>query len=136
MDYDDQGNFPEPDLAMDALTERIIGAAIEVHRRVGAGLDEVLYENALCVEFNLRGINFVRQPLIPVEYKGQIIGEKKLDLIVQGKVIVELKAVEQLAPVHKAQIRTYLKITGLKIGLLINFNVPFLRDGIKRIISS
>jgi GxxExxY protein len=126
MDYDDQGNFPEPDLAMDALTERIIGA----------GLDELLYENALCIEFNLRGISFVRQPLIPVEYKGQIIGEKKLDLIVEGKVIVELKAVEQLAPVHKAQVRTYLKITGLKIGLLINFNVPFLRDGIKRIISS
>jgi GxxExxY protein len=103
---------------------------------LGPGLDESLYERALCIEFRTRGIYFVHQPLIGVSYKGEGIGGRRLDFIVGGRLVVELKAVEQLAPLHCAQVRTYLKITGLKLGLLINFNSILLKDGIKRIISN
>jgi GxxExxY protein len=116
MELDDEMGFDEPDVETDELARKIIGAAIEVHRKLGAGLDELLYENALCIEFGLRGLSFVRQPVVQVEYKGHVIGEKRLDLIVEGKIVVELKAVEQLTSLHKAQVRTYLKITGLRIG--------------------
>ena len=126
--------YPEPDPELNAITEAIIGAASEVHRRKGPGLDEALYSAALAIEFRMREIAFVREIDVDVEYKGEPIGKKRLDFIVSGKVVVELKAVEQLAPVHKAQLNAYLKITGLKIGLLINFNVPILKDGIKRVI--
>jgi len=124
----------EPDPELNVLTERIIGAAMEVHKRLGPGLDEAMYEKALCVELTLRNLSFARQVIVSVEYKGNVIGEKRLDLIVEGKVLVELKAVDQFAPVHKAQVNTYLKITGVKLGLLINFNVPVLKEGVKRII--
>lgn len=127
--------FWEPAVELNPLTEKIIGAALEVHKRLGAGMDEALYEAAICIELELRGLGFERQVCIEVEYKGVKIGEKRLDLIVEGKVLVELKAVEQIAPVHKAQVLTYLKLTGLKLGLLINFNVPYLKEGIKRIIN-
>ena len=131
---DDEPPFVEPDRELDALASAVIGAAIEVHRRTGPGLDEASYENALAIEFRLRGIQFARQVLIQVGYKGEVIGERRLDFLVGGKLILEIKAVEQLAPVHKAQVNSYLKITGHKLGLLINFNVPILKDGIKRII--
>jgi GxxExxY protein len=127
--------FWEPSVELNPLTEKIIGAAMEVHKKLGPGLDESLYEAAMCIELELRGIGFQRQVQIDVEYKGVKIGNKRIDLIVEGKVLVELKAVEQLAPVHKAQVLTYLKLTGLKLGLLINFNVPVLKEGIKRIIN-
>jgi GxxExxY protein len=134
MISEDEFLMPEPDAEFDALTGNVIGAAIEVHRQLGPGLDEGLYENALAIELRLRGIKFSRQVIVPVVYRGEAIGEKRLDLVIEGRLVVELKAVEQLASVHKAQVLTYLKITGLRLGLLINFNVPALKEGIKRII--
>jgi GxxExxY protein len=126
--------FVEPDPELNALAGAVIGACIEVHRRFGPGLDEGLYQRALCVECRLRRIEFVQQAIIRVEYKGEVIGEKRLDFIVAGKLIIELKAVEELSPLHRAELNTYLKITGLKLGLLINFNTILLKDGIKRVI--
>ena len=125
----------EPDPGLDQLASTVIGAAIEVHRRLGPGLDEVLYESALCIELRLRGISFARQVIVPVLYKGEVIGEKRLDLIVERQLIVEIKAVECLTALHKAQLHTYLKIMNLKLGLLINFNCPVLKDGIKRVVN-
>jgi GxxExxY protein len=127
--YVDEGTNPE----LNAITNGIIGAAIEVHRQLGAGLMESLYENALAIEFRLRGISFTRQVPIAVAYKGEPIGETRLDVVVAGRVVVELKAVESLAAVHRAQMICYLKITKHKLGILINFNVPVLKDGIRRI---
>jgi GxxExxY protein len=121
---------------MDQLTHSVIAAAIEVHRQLGPGLDESLYEAAMVIEFRLRKIEFARQIIVNVDYKGESIGERRLDFVVEKKLLVELKAVEELAPVHRAQVLTYLKITGLKLGLLINFNVEVLKDGVKRVISS
>lgn len=123
--------LPEP---LNRLTERIIGAAIEVHRILGPGLPEAMYESALCHEFGLRGIAFERQAEMHVHYKGTPIGLTRIDLVVERSVILELKSCEQLSPVHRAQLITYLNITQLDVGLLINFNVPLLVDGIKRVI--
>ena len=129
--FDDEEVEPNPEL--NALTDAIIGAAIEVHRGLGAGLLESLYENALAHEFLLRGIPFVRQVPVTVTYKQQVIGETRLDFLVAGKVIVEIKAVEALNKVHSAQLMCYLRVTHHKLGLLLNFNVSVLKDGIKRI---
>src|SRR3954468_8094189 len=107
MPYDDEDlSYGEPDPHLDALARAVIGAAIEVHKKLGAGLDEGLYENAMCVELRLRGISFARQVLIPVQYKGEPIGDRRLDLVIEGQLIVELKSVEQLSPLHKAQVLT------------------------------
>jgi len=115
------------------LTGLIIGAAIEVHKGLGPGLLESAYEECLCHELALRSISFERQKDLPIKYKGVNLDcGYRLDIISEKKVIVELKACERLEPIHEAQILTYLKLTGLKIGLLINFNVPVLKDGIKR----
>ena len=119
---------------MTQLTGAVIGAAIEVHRVLGPGFLESVYEEALCVELNLRRIPYIRQCVVAVNYKGQSVGEGKLDLLVSNTLIVELKAVENLAPIHKAQVISYLKMTCHPLALLINFNVPLLKDGIKRII--
>ena len=116
------------------LTERIIGCALEVHRQLGPGLLESIYETALSFELETNGIRYVRQVAAPIEYKGRVIGEHRIDLIVEDAVIVELKSVERYDPVFEAQLLTYLRITKLKIGLLINFNSRLLRDGIKRFI--
>jgi GxxExxY protein len=118
------------------VTEKIIGAAIEVHREMGPGLTEVMYEGALCREFDLRGIRYARQVPVAVSYKGVVVGEARIDLIVEGEVIVELKACDGLSSAHRSQCITYLRATGHQIALLINFNVPVLRDGIKRVILS
>jgi len=126
----------EPDSALDELAHEVIGAAIEVHRILGPGYLESVYEAALAVELKLRGINFERQAPIPILYKGAVIGEGRLDLLVQGKLIVEIKSIEMLAPVHKAQVISYLKATRCRLALLINFNVAILKDGIKRVIYS
>jgi len=107
---------------------------MEVHGVLGPGFLESAYEEALCVELLLRGIKFARQVPIGVEYKGQKIGEARLDLLVNKSLVVELKAVEELAPIHFAQILSYLKATRLHLGLLITFNVPLLRQGIRRVI--
>jgi GxxExxY protein len=123
----------EPDEAVDLIARRTIGAALEVHRVVGPGFLEVVYEEALCVELSLRAIPFVRQIQVPIWYKDQQIGEGRLDLLVADCLIVELKAVEALAPIHTAQLLSYLRATGQSLGLLINFNVSMLRQGIKRV---
>ncbi len=115
------------------LTERIIGVAIEVHRTLGPGLLESIYESCLCKELELRDIAYGRQLELPLEYKGvRFEGAIRPDLVVEDKVIVELKAVEKLLPVHEAQLLTYLRLGNKKVGLLINFNEAVLKDGIRR----
>ncbi|MGB4861397.1 MAG: GxxExxY protein [Tepidiformaceae bacterium] len=127
----------EPDQRTDALATAVIGAAIEVHRSLGAGYLESVYEQAMAIEFAIRGIDFARQPIFEVNYKGEPVGQDRLDFLVGGLLVVELKAVTELAPIHTAQVISYLKATGLKLGLLINFNVQVLsKGGIKRIIRS
>lgn len=114
-------------------TEQVIGAAIEVHRAVGSGLLESAYEECLCQELDLRQIPFERQLPLSVEYKGARLDcGYRLDLLVAKAVVVEIKAVSVLEQIHEAQLLTYLKLGGWKLGLLINFNVPLLKDGIKR----
>ena len=117
----------------DPLSGEVIGAAIEVHRVLGPGHLESAYENALAIEFEIRGIAFERQFALPLRYKGNDVGESRLDFLVESELIVELKAIEALAPVHTAQVIAYLKTTAKKRALLINFNVPVLKQGIKRI---
>jgi GxxExxY protein len=115
------------------LTETIIGAAIEVHRALGPGLLESAYEECLCHELDLRSVSYTRQALLPVRYKGLVLDcGYRLDLLVQDSVLLELKAVEKILPVHEAQLITYLKLGGWQVGLLINFNVPVLKEGIIR----
>ena len=117
----------------DELTEKIIGAAIEVHRILGPGLLESIYEEALAIELELRGIPFQRQVEIDVHYKGHAIKGQRLDLLIGGQVVVELKSVANLPDVAMAQVLSYLKASGLKRGLLLNFGASKLIDGIKRI---
>lgn len=120
----------------DPLTYEIIGAAIEVHSRIGAGLLESLYEEAFCVELEHRGLRYDRQKPLEVHYRGRKIGTFRLDIVVENEVIVELKSVKELAAIHSTQIISYLNITGLTRGLLINFNVKQLtKGGIKRFVN-
>ncbi len=115
------------------LTGQIIGAAIEVHRELGPGLLESAYQTCLAQELKLRNLKFEKEKPLPVSYKGcQLDCGYRLDFLVEGKVVVELKAVEAIQPVHEAQLLTYLKLTGFRVGLLINFNVPVLKKGIIR----
>ncbi|MCB8928020.1 MAG: GxxExxY protein [Ardenticatenaceae bacterium] len=118
-----------------ALATQIIGAAIEVHKQLGPGLLESAYEECLAHEFTLRSIQFERQKPLPVVYKGiKLDCGYRLDFLVSESVIVELKAVEQLMPIHHAQTITYLKLTNCKLGLILNFNVRLMRTGIKRVV--
>ena len=126
----------EPDAELDQLARLTIGAAIEVHRQLGPGLLEGVYQNALCIEFGLRGISFSLQPRVGISYKGHPVGKGRLDLLVGNRLIIELKAVERLAPIHSAQMISYLRMTKRTLGLLINFNVPVLKEGIKRVVLS
>ena len=115
------------------ITDEIIGAAIEVHRAVGPGLLESSYEMCLCRELSIRGLRFERQVAIPVEYKGvKLDCGYRADIVVDGSVLVEIKAVDSLFSIHEAQLLSYLKLGGWKIGLLINFNVELLKHGIRR----
>jgi GxxExxY protein len=118
----------------DPLTEKIIGCAIEVHRQLGPDLLESTYEAALSVEFELNRLQFQRQVEYPISYKGRVIGEHRLDLLVEKAVILEVKSVDRYDPLFEAQVLTYLKITGLRRALLINFNSRLLKDGIKRFV--
>jgi GxxExxY protein len=126
----------EPDERLDRLAHAVIGAAIEVHRLLGPGYLESVYQAALGVELTLRGIPFEAQRPVGITYKGHPVGDGYLDFLVDGILIVELKAVDALADVHKAQVISYLKATQLHLGLLINFNVPILKQGLKRVILS
>lgn len=117
------------------LTEKIIGAAIEVHNYWGPGLLESIYEKSLAHELALRGVRVKRQVRLDLKYKELILDDEfVLDLVVEGKVVVELKAVKELAPIHEAQLITYMKLTDCKVGLLINFNVLKLKAGLRRIV--
>ncbi len=117
----------------DPRTRSIIGAAIEVHRALGPGLLESAYEECLCHELDLRGLEFRRQVELPVLYKGlKLDCGYRLGLVVQDEVVVELKSVKKILPVHEAQLLTHLKVAGKRVGLLINFNVPLLTEGISR----
>ena len=116
------------------LTERIIGCAIEVHRVLGPGLLEATYERALCIELGLQNLTWASQVEIPISYKGHSIGLYRVDLIVDDLVVLELKSVDQLNPVFEAQLLAYLRASGKKIGLILNFNRPLLREGIKRLV--
>lgn len=118
------------------LSGRVIGAAIEVHRTLGPGFLESVYESALCVELEARRIPFTRQVLVELGYKGHAVGEGRIDLVVDGDLIVELKAVEKLLPLHELQVLSYLKVTGRPLGLLINFNVEVLARGVRRVANS
>jgi GxxExxY protein len=115
------------------LTHRVIGAAIEVHRHLGPGLLEAAYEECLCFELQAAGIDYRRQQPLPVLYKGHRLDcHYKLDLVIAGSLLLEIKAVDRIHPVHEAQILTYLRLSGLALALLLNFNSAVLKDGIRR----
>lgn len=126
----------EPDRNTDALASAVIGAAIEVHRHLGPGFLESIYEEALCVELRLRRIRFERQRPARVEYKGECVGEGRLDLLVGDRLVVELKAVREVTPIHRAIALSYLKATRRNLALLINFKVARLKDGVQRVVLS
>lgn len=136
QDAEDAKNLREPGSHLDELAKQVIGAAIEVHRVLGPGFLESVYEEALSVELSTRNIRFARQVAVDLNYKGHRIGEGRLDLLIENQLVVELKAVDALAPIHTAQVLSYLKATNRCLGLLINFNVPMLRDGIRRVVLS
>jgi len=122
------------DDATEQLVTRIIGAAIEVHRVLGPGYLEKVYEEALCIELEHRSLSYQRQKPFEVRYCDRVVGAGRLDILVEDRVVVELKAVETMTPLFKAQTISYLRATDVKIALLINFNVPVLRQGVKRIL--
>jgi GxxExxY protein len=126
----------EPSARADQRAHEVIGAAIEVHRHLGPGFLESVYEEALARELGSRDVPFRRQVPIGVSYKGDLIGEARLDLMVDDCLVVEVKAVDLLAPIHKAQLISYLRATTLQLGLLLNFNVPQLLQGMKRVVLS
>lgn len=133
-----QSSFPvkfiPSDMPENAITERIIKCAIAVHRELGPGLLENVYEEAMDIEYKVEGLLVSRQFKVPVVYRGQTIGEYKPDMLINDLVIVEIKSVERYDPVFEAQVLTYLKITKKRVGLLINFNSRLVKDGIKRFI--
>ena len=126
----------EPDKITDDAARAVISAAIEVHRTLGPGFVEQIYEQAMDIELRKRKLDVRRQIPIEISYKSVIIGESRLDMLVNDRLIVELKAVEAILPVHLAQVLSYLKATKIQLGLLFNFNVRVFRDGIKRIVLS
>ena len=122
-------------MRVDELTNRIIGAAIEVHRHLGPGLLESMYESCLVMELEMRRLSVERQRKIPIRYKSRALSRSyRLDLVVEDTVLVEIKSVARLEPVHTAQVLTYLRISGYQVGLLVNFNVPLLTDGLRRLV--
>jgi GxxExxY protein len=121
------------DEELDRLAHAVIGAAIAVHRALGPGFLESMYEEALCIELEVRNIPYEKQVKVAATYRGRPIGESRLDLLVGGRLVVELKAVDALAPIHITQVLSYLRMTRKRLALLINFNVRVLRDGIERI---
>jgi GxxExxY protein len=126
-------NTESPMLLAKSLIDQVIGLAIEVHRNTGPGLLEAVYEQCLCVELQRAGVAFARQVPIPMLYKGEQIGDGfKADLIVADQLILEIKSVSTILAVHEMQLRTYLRMSGIRIGLLLNFNAPRLVDGLRR----
>jgi GxxExxY protein len=123
----------EPDPALNQWTNAVIGACIAVHRELGAGLPEEVYENALAIEFEHRGVPFERQKAFEVHYRGVRVGAGRVDFLIAGTVVLEIKSVAELAKVHTAQVVAYLRAMNHTLGLLVNFNVPILTDGVRRI---
>ena len=121
---------------IEALAHNAIGAAIEVHRHLGPGLPELVYRNALSHELSLRGVDHVVEAKVPVSYKGLLVGEGRVDLLVGGRLVIELKVVEHLHDLHRSQIIAYLSALNFQLGILMNFNVALLADGIRRVIRS
>lgn len=122
---------------LEEITGKVIGACIEIHRAIGPGLLESAYEECLCYELSAIGFTFERQKSLPVIYKSvRLDCGYRLDLVVENSVVLELKTVDALLPIHEAQLLTYLKVSGLQVGLLVNFNVPILKQGIKRIVNN
>jgi GxxExxY protein len=119
---------------VDAVATALLDAAVEVHRTLGPGFGESVYEEALDVELTLRGVSFTRQVPVTIGYKDHVVGDARLDMLVADLVVVELKAVEHIAPVHLAQALSYLRATGRTLALVINFNVPLLLRGVRRVI--
>ena len=118
------------------LSNKIIGAAIEVHKTLGPGLLESAYEQCLCHELKIRGISFEREKQLPVVYKGlKLDSGYRLDVVIEDAILLELKSCEKIEPIHRAQLLTYLKLSGISLGLILNFNVPVMRDGIVRIVN-
>ena len=128
--------FEEPDAETEKVGRAMIGALIEVHRHLGPGHKEMAYLEAACHEFELRGVPYRREVCIPLLYKGKQVATGKIDLIVGELVIAELKAVSEIADVHVAQAISYLRLTGLRLAYLVNFNVTVLREGIRRVVLS
>lgn len=126
--------FQETPHEVNALARRVIDAAVEVHRHLGPGYAESVYENALVIELDLRGIAFQRQAGFSVAYKGHQVGEGRMDLFVERLLVVELKAVDRVTEIHVSQAISYLKATGLPLALLINFDVPVLMRGVRRVV--
>jgi GxxExxY protein len=129
-------SFEEPGDEANRIANLVIGAAIEVHRHLGPGQKESIYKLALCHELELQSVNHKREVSVPVLYKGKNVGSGQVDLIVDGLIIVELKAVEQIIPLHVTQAISYLRMTNLRLALIINFNVPVLKQGIRRVVLS
>jgi GxxExxY protein len=126
-------NHRDTETQRDPLTEKVIGAAIDVHRALGPGLLESVYEECLCYELSECGLKFSRQVNLPISYKNvKLECGYRMDLVVSESLIIEVKTVEKILPICEAQLLTYLKLTGLHTGLIVNFNVPVLKDGIRR----
>ncbi|MBZ0137424.1 MAG: GxxExxY protein [Planctomycetes bacterium] len=128
--------YAEPDAELDAIAHEVIGAAIAVHTALGPGYLEKIYEEALCIELTKRGIKFVQQHRVQVSYDGQVLGEGIIDLFVEGRLVVELKAVSKVAPVHFATVMSYLKDVKEPLGLILNFQSALMKDGTHRVIFS
>ncbi len=126
-------NHRDTETQRDPLTESVLGAAIEVHRILGPGLLESAYEECLCHELSVKGLKFNRQVALAISYKGiKLDCGYRMDLVVDERLIIEIKTVDKILPIHEAQLLTYLKLTGIRTGLITNFNVPVLKDGIRR----
>ena len=131
MKYVDEEDEPDP--VLNAITNPVIGAGIEVHRELGPGHDEAVYQKAMEIELKARNVAYVRQHPIELTYRGQVVGQGRLDFLVENAVVVEIKSVEALGRVHSLQVLSYLRITRFRLGLLINFNVARLVDGVRRV---
>jgi len=140
MPYDEgippHGDLAEPPEELDRLARAVIGAAIEVHRRLGPGLPEEAYEGGMAVELTERAIPFERQKRIKIVYKGVVVAIGRIDLLIAGKLVVEIKSCEALIPLHRMQSLSYMRLINQPLGLLINFNVLVLKQGIRRVIAS
>jgi GxxExxY protein len=123
----------EPNPALNQITNAIIGACIAVHRELGPPYSEQIYEEALAMEFDARKISYSRQHEIEVTYRGRVIGTGRIDFLVEGQVVLDIKTVDQLGAVHTAQVVSYLRTTGCRLGLLVNFKTKLLKDGIRRV---